>query len=170
MEKLTSKLKRLKALAIIFTILFIIGVPTTIFGAINQIWYIFPVGVVFDIIGFYGMPIAWVFYFNNKNVKLTILNAVIKDNINSIDQIQAHVGLPKKLVIMGLQSLIRGGYLPGYQFNGEYILPKGTTLNQVGSIGVINGATCDNCGANVKFNGTSGVCPYCDTVVYPKNN
>lgn len=33
-----------------------------------------------------------------------------------------------------------------------------------------NSTTCNNCGATVNFDGESGVCPYCNTAVNPKDN
>ena len=172
MEKLTKDLKKLKTLAIIFTLSFVVGVVTIIFattsGELNTTALI--IGCLFAGMGFYGTPITWVFYFNHKRVYVALGTAVLKQNISEIKKIETNTGLPHRLVIMGLQKMIRNGILGEYHFDGDYLLPIGLTINQVADASTINGGECKNCGANVKFAGASGVCPYCETVVYLKND
>jgi hypothetical protein len=95
---------------------------------------------------------------------------VEKQKIYEINKIKENTGLPYKLVIMGLQKLIRTGVLANYRFDGDYLLPNGVNINQLAEANEINGAECKNCGAHIRFAGISGVCPYCETVIYLKND
>ena len=49
-------------IALVLSLMLIVGVPMIVLGASNKIWAVMAIGIAFTVLGFYGCPLAWVMY------------------------------------------------------------------------------------------------------------
>ena len=58
MDAINKDLRKKFIVSITLTIMFVVGIPSIVLGASNEIWVVMAIGIAFTAAGFYGMPIA----------------------------------------------------------------------------------------------------------------
>lgn len=153
MEKLKKKIKNLLITGIAATICLPFGIAATVMSAI----YFLPalaVGIPMIIFGFYGTPIIFSKYAENKRL-LSVLNIVTTEELHDIDALASHLQRPPKYIKNLLQKAINQGYVTGLIFDGKKLTAK--TQEPV------NLHKCLNCGAPLTKDENGYYCHYCKT-------
>ncbi len=146
--------------AIALTVMFVCGIPMIILGAGNKIYAVMGIGIAFTAIGFYGMPIGWVFYANNLAVRRVVI-AVAEENLLTVQEISAQLTMGEPNVRACLDKAFNKGFLKGYKRRGDVI-----TLNDnVPENWREKVAECPNCGAKFTYTSSGARCPYCNSPV-----
>jgi len=146
-------------IAFTWTILFVVGIPMIVFGAINLTkgWYwivLMSLGILFCLSGFYGIPIMWIQYAEKK--KLSRIAVVVSGTESiTIDILSDTLGKSQEETRKDVRTLLQNGWLPGYAYvDQEDRVRRTSTLD-------IHHAVCEYCGASFEFRGTDARCPYC---------
>ncbi len=143
--------------ALIWTILFVVGIPMIVFGAVKHTgiyWVIMGIGVLFCVSGFYGIPIMWITYAEKRRLARVAIVVSGSESI-TIDILSDTLGRGQDETRQDVRTLLQGGYLPGYAFvDQEDRIRRTSTLD-------IHHAVCEYCGASFEFRGTDSRCPYC---------
>lgn len=153
MEVVERALKRKFVSGMIFSVLFVAGIPMIVFGAVNELWILMGVGICAAACGFYGTPLVWTSYGNERGLK-RVVYAVEKEGLCSVQSIASHLSMNENAVRDSLSDCIRKGYLTGY-------VRKGDELEKNVAEPVRRAAVCPYCGAKFTFEGDLPVCPYC---------
>ena len=145
--------------AFTWSVLFVVGIPMIVFGAINLLkgWYwavLMAAGILFCVSGFYGIPIMWIQYAEKR--KLSRVAIVISGTESvTIDILSDTLGRTQEETRADVRTLLQNGWLPGYAFvDQEDRVRRTSTLD-------IHHAVCEYCGASFEFRGTDSRCPYC---------
>lgn len=158
MNEINKNLSTWLTWSIIFTLFLPCGVPMIELGAVYKQWVILAFGIVFVVLGFYGMPLLWTGYGNRKSYK-RIVFAVVKENILSINQIATHLNVKPNIVLDKIDTCIRNGYIVGYIREGDTLTPNVKFNSKLLTF------KCTACGANFDVPSTSlPRCPYCGTI------
>lgn len=160
-DELTTLTNRLFRTAMIWTVLAVLGIPLTVFGAINLnggTMYIIclALGVIFIFSGFYGCPITWVQWAEKKRM-LRLVTAVRSREISPLELLAAETGRSVGDVHNDVTECLRKGWINGYVLSGDKVmLSKFLDPGQMA-----HHVRCDFCNATYEYVGTSGRCPYC---------
>ena len=145
--------------ALLWSVLFVAGIPMIVFGAINLkqgiLWILMMVaGIIFTAGGLFFVPISWIKYAGKRRLcRLAIVISGMSDS--TIDIIGDTVGRTQEETRADVRTLLRNGWLPGYTFVDQEDRVKRTeTLD-------MHHAVCEYCGASFEFKGTNAKCPYC---------
>ena len=153
MEKLKKKIKNLLITGIIAAICLPLGVVATVMSAI----YFLPtlgVGIPMIIFGFYGTPVIFTKYAENKRL-LSVLNIVTTEELYDIDALASHLQRSPKYVQGLLQTAINQGYVTGLIFDGKKLTAK--------KAAPVSLYKCPNCGAPLTKTENGYCCSYCKT-------
>ena len=142
--------------AIITSILFIIGIPITIFSATNHIWFAMTLGIIFIVFGFYGMPFIWLSYANLRSLK-NVVDAVNEEHILSVSEIASQLQLKENQVRQFIVDAIKKKYIIGYIFDGNTLSTNNKNKPS------IQERKCSHCGGNLVKKDNDWYCPYCDS-------
>ena len=148
--------------AIIWSCLFVAGIPMIVFGAIEAVkvsplfWLMMAAGIVFTALGLVFVPIFWVKYAHKKRL-LRLATVINGTSDSTIDIIGDTVGRTQEETREDVRILLRNGWLPGYTFVDQEDRVKRTDSLD------IHHAICSHCGASFEFKGTDSKCPYCGT-------
>ncbi len=152
-----NKLKSTHIKTLIFCILlfcfFVFGILGIIFGATKGITFLLVVGIVGVVLGFYGTPIAFVKYVEQKT-NIAVLDCIINDNLLNINSIASSIGQKPKAVLSTINFLITNRYLKGYLIEGEVLKP---IQNQE----TVITHKCPYCGATLALDKEISACEYC---------
>ena len=160
MEKINNKSKCLFIISIISSLLFVLGIPMIILGAVNDITIVMILGIIFTAINFYAIPLLWIRYATIQNYKRLIF-CIVNENIYSVEQLSLHLSLNINETKKRIQYCFGKGYLIGYLFNGTNILLN-DNINHKDKLIFVQ---CKNCGASYTFSKQEqGFCPYCNTL------
>ena len=163
MEKIEKTLRTKFFAALVMSVLFVAGIPLIPVGAVNGIYPVMIVGIVFTAVGFYGTPILWTSYGATRSLRRVVF-AVEKENLYSVQEIASQLSMSEKQVRGLLTDCFRKGYLEGYVREGDEI----TTLGGDKPGGRTRAAVCPYCGANFTYQGRNAVCPYCGGAFTPE--
>lgn len=141
--------------AILLTIFLPLGIISIVLGA-SKSTALLIVGIICTILGFYGAPMVWMSFANNKQYGL-VLRLILTENIYDLEDISSQISRnldeTKNLVL----TLIQKGYLKGYILKDNFI-ELNTNKKQTE---VIKTRKCPTCGGTMKSEGYSYVCEYC---------
>lgn len=126
---------------------------------------VWAIGIALMVAGFYGCPIAWVGY-GSKRSLLRLVQAVEEENIYSVHELAAQLGLSEKEVRNRIDTCFNKRYLVGYKREAD-----GLVLNENRALREReHGAVCPSCGAKFDYKaGEEPRCPYCGTRIERKN-
>ena len=165
MKKIDQSIRILFIFALVWSILMVVGVPLIVFGASKPDWlpiptFFFILGIIFSGGGFYGVPLLWVAY-GNERANRRLVFAVTQENLLTVPLLAAQLQLPAEQVRERLTLCIQKLYITGYFFDGETL-----TLNtRTAPSEEILVAECESCGARLEYHpGETPTCPYCGTV------
>ncbi len=157
MEKITNRCKSLFIWALTLSILAVAGIPMIVLGAVNALWAVMVLGIVFVVAGVYVMPFLWVKFGESKGVKRMVF-AVEKEYVYSVKDLAMRFGMSEKAVVGSIRTCIEKGYLIGYLFDGNEI--KANTNKPINDRVIT--VRCENCGATYSYDvDKKGKCPYC---------
>ncbi len=146
--------------ALVSTILFVVGIPMIIFGAINQLFVIMGIGIAFVVVNFYAMPILWINLGTKKGYKKVVL-AINNEHIYTVAQLAQHLSKKHGAMKATVSTCFEKGYLTGYLFDGENIKKNFNKPQEEPRIV----AECEGCGAHFDYpQSAKGVCPYCGRI------
>lgn len=170
MEKAVKTRNRRFALAVILSVMLVIGIPMIIVGAVGpsdghgamraaRIGYKFMMGlgIAFTAVGFYGTPLGWI-AFGNANAELTIVSAVRTEHLYTVDELASRLGKSEKETLTLLTNCVRKGYLTEYKLEGTALVLNENTALAPTEVHF----ECPRCGAPVVcIAGEKTVCSYC---------
>lgn len=166
MKKLNKTISPLRAGSIIWTVLFLIGMPMIILGAskISSNAYIdtpmMIAGIVFTASGFYGMPIMWITYASKKELR-PLAYAVNALSLVSVEKLSLHLGKSEEEVRAKIDVCLNCGYLDGYVREGNGLKRASVTEDTTRQT---NTVICPMCLGKIEYKGESVRCPYCGSV------
>lgn len=147
-------------IAVLLSVMLIGGVPMIVLGASNKIWAVMSIGIAFTVLGFYGCPLAWVFY-GEARFRSTLVSAIECEGTVTVEGLAAQFGKPKNKIVADIRKLIEKRYLVGYVFDGEvlsYAQKKERPRDRI-DIG-----KCPSCNAVMEYADGKVRCPYCGYV------
>ena len=144
--------------AIVTSVLFVVGIPITIFSAINHIWVLMVLGIVFIVFGFYGSPLIWVNYGSLRSLK-NVVDAVMEENILTVPELAKQLQVKEGVVRQQLTTAIKKKYITGFIYDGNTLTlnEKTAPKRQV----QINKSKCPFCGGTLEPTEKGYICPYC---------
>lgn len=142
--------------AIVASVLFVVGIPMTIIGAVNSIWFLLGVGIAFLVFGFYGAPIIWTNYGSFKTLK-RVVDSVMEEHLYTNTEIAQQLQLSERVVKECITKGIQKKYITGYIYNGTALTPN---QKEAPKKKVVENK-CRNCGGKLELNDNGWVCPYC---------
>ena len=151
--------KKYFRIALIWSILLVVGIPMIVIGAINlkhgALWIImFVAGIVFTASGIVGVPIMWVEYAEKK--RLARMAVIISGTESmTIDALGDTMGRSQEATRKDLRKLLSCGWIQGYAYVDQEDRVKRTGLLDR------HQAVCDFCGATFEYQGSDAKCPYC---------
>lgn len=153
-SNLKKALNKQLAIAILLTIGFPIGIVLTIIGAKdldNGALYkaMLGVGIVLDVLGFYGAPIAWTKYGPQKKYA-RIIDAIKREGFRDTNDIAKHLSMQPNEVQGAVQVCIEKQYLTDYTIDDTKIVPLNNRPDDLGVYTV--------------------ECPYCGGITQTSNN
>lgn len=157
MKKLKQDKFKMLLIAITLTLFLICGVPAIIFGASKNITLLLIAGIVMTALGFYCMPLTWVFYVE-KCKYVSVLDCIVNDNILKVDNLKQNLGCDETQIVKIINYLINKRYLVGYLFIDNKELKK---MQQEKEILITN--KCPYCGANIELDNEVVTCQYCNS-------
>lgn len=167
---LNKKIINLLIFSILFSIFFPLGIFLIIFGATKGSSASLVIGIVMCVLGFYGAPILWINFLENKKKKY-LCDQIKLDNIQEIEKL-ANINNKKfQETLNEVKDLISKRYLQGYEiYNDKFIIPKQNKILSEDEIlkknGDIHVKVCSSCGAKVDIIGNqSSKCPYCGATI-----
>ncbi len=159
MDKLNKSIRAKLFIAILFTVFLPAGILSIIFGAIKGLTFLLVAGIIMTVLGFYGTPIIWVNYAEQKKLRV-VLRLIVNENIFSVEELSAQLLMNQKNVTSYINSLIVKGYLTGFLFKDGVLKPN-TNKKQAQAPKVKRKMKCEQCGGVMVFDGAQFVCEYC---------
>ena len=161
MDDLNKSIDRYFRVAVIWTILMLLGIPLVIFGALNYskgALYIIclAAGVIFIFTGFYGCPISWVQWSEKKRYK-RIVNLITSRESTTVEILAGSLALKEGDALNDVKYCLEHGYLTGYILRGNKVM----LASLIDPDRMSHHAKCGYCGATFEFQGRNGRCPYC---------
>ncbi|MDR3215963.1 MAG: DUF3040 domain-containing protein [Clostridiaceae bacterium] len=155
-KDLKKSTKKGLLILIIFSALFVAGIPAIPLGFANGLAWLGVIGIVFVAGGFFGLPIGWTFL-GEKRRQQTIVSAVVEDGLTDVKELAANFGKSEKAMRGDLVMIFNKRYITGYKFNADKtaLIPF-----EKAEIKKNNGRKCEFCGA-VLTGKVEEKCPYC---------
>lgn len=144
--------------ALLFTIMFIVGIPLIIIGAMKSMALLI-VGIFFVVMGFYGMPLLWV-KFGTASKLESIACAIFDDGLTNISEIASQAHSNDKETVVLIKTAIEKRIIEGFTFDNEKKALKPLKSKDTEETVVIK---CSCCGATYRGNAENPCCPYCGT-------
>ena len=165
MEPIRKALRSALALSLILTFCLPLGGAMLGVGLGFGLVPVWAIGIALMVTGFYGCPIAWVAY-GNKRSLYRLVQAVEEENIYTVRELAAQLGLSEKEVRNRIDTCFNKRYLVGYKKEAD-----GLALNENRALREReHSAVCPSCGARFDYKaGEEARCPYCGTRVEQKN-
>ncbi len=137
-----------------------LGILGVVFGAVKGITALLVVGIVLTVLGFYVMPIMWIKY-GEKRGDRALLRMIENDYLYSVSALSLQSGYSENDVRARIKRMIMLGVLEGFLFvNDELILNENEKQEEAAK----PSKKCENCGAEILFDGEKYVCEYCKSV------
>ena len=158
MDKLKKSITTKLVFAILLTIFFPVGIVAICMGA-GKSTLVLILGIIGVVFGFYGAPILWINYANQKSL-LRILDLILNENLYTVSDIASQIAQNENVVTQNINTLIVQGYLKGYIFK-DGVLYLNTNKKQTAKN--VDKIKCDSCGGQMVFDGVKYVCEYCSS-------
>ncbi len=162
MEKINKSIKLYFGFALGLSIAFPFGVLGIIFGAIYSLWALLALGITLAVAGFYAMPLLWV-KFGEKRQDRSLLYMIEHEYLYTVPAIATQMGMDEKLVREKLRTFINKNIITGYLFVDDALIPNNNEKQEKKKLEVRK--KCDNCGAEMIFDGEKYLCEYCLTTI-----
>lgn len=124
MEPIRKALRSALALSLILTFCLPLGGAMLGVGLGFGLVPVWAIGIALMVTGFYGCPIAWVAY-GNKRSLYRLVQAVEEENIYTVRELAAQLGLSEKEVRNRIDTCFNKRYLVGYKKEAD-----GLALNE----------------------------------------
>ena len=158
MKKINNEVKKSFIISLIVSILFVVGIPMIpIFAGKN--WVLMALGIVFVVVGFYGMPLLWISYGGKRRTR-RIVYAVEEENLYTNAEISQQLQLSEKEIHQEITKCINKGYLKGYKYDGKQLIINNNQKQVKEEKLTIK--KCNNCGGKLEKTDMGYHCPYCD--------
>ena len=144
--------------ALLFTIMFIAGIPLIIIGASRSVVLLIT-GIFCVVMGFYVMPLLWV-KFGTANKLNSIACAIFDDGLTNISEIASQAHSNGKETIGLLKTAIEKRIIEGFTIDSEKNALRPLKAKDTEETVVIK---CSCCGATYRENAGNPCCPYCGT-------
>lgn len=175
MDRYNDIIKSRKKLAIIFTLILLVGIALIVTGILIPQDISLYVGIGLGVVGFYGCPLSWASTQNGRVVDETILKAVYNEKKYSFNELRLYMGGDTQAIIKKLEKLSKQGCFNNFVYDRTYGLREkgadGKAIVATKNVGIVgdsanvsmdkvNMNACQNCGASI-----DGMreCPYCGT-------
>ena len=156
MKMIERAVKKLFFLSMLFSVMFVAGIPMIVLGASKGIMPVMIIGIIFTALGFYGTPMFWVSYGGKVGLK-RLVYAVTEEHLLTVQEIASQLSKSEKEVRSLLDTCFQKGYLSGFVRKGDEL-----ALNAAQAPSEkLHAAECQYCGAKFTYKGTDAVCPYC---------
>lgn len=151
--------------SIILSIMFVVGIPLIVIGATNMskngfFIFLFIVGIIFTVLGFYVMPIMWVIYGEKISLK-NLFEIITIDKMYSVKELSLNLNKSESTIAKQITTLIQKRYLVGYTFVNRQELK--VSDNAIKNVNIMESKKCPNCGANLTIKNNVAFCEYCQT-------
>ncbi|MDR1940424.1 MAG: hypothetical protein LBQ40_06525 [Clostridiales bacterium] len=163
-NNLNEKIKRTLPILIIFSVLFVLGIPGIVVGFVNG-WMLLAIpGIIFVVGGFFGLPLGWT-AFGTMIESRNLLNAIL-DGMTDIGDLARSYGKSQRTMKASVVVLLQKRYLTGYKLNDGgtalVVMEKPVEPEAPKKAAALK---CAYCGASLPQNaeGEGGVCEYCGT-------
>ena len=165
MEPIRKALRSALWLSLILTLCLPLGGAMLGVGLGFGIVGVWVIGIALMAAGFYGCPVAWAGY-GNKRTLYRLVEAVEEENIYTVQELAAQLGISEKEVRNRIDICFNKRYLVGYKREADgLILNENQDLRKREHT-----VACPYCGAKFEYKaGEEARCPYCGMRV-DKNN
>ncbi len=137
-----------------------LGILGVVFGAVKGMTALLVVGIVLTVLGFYVMPIMWIKY-GEKRGDRSLLRMIEKDYLYTVSALALQSGYSENDVRARIKKMIMLGVLEGFLFiNDELVLNE----NEKQEESVRPSVKCENCGAEIVYDGEKYQCEYCRSI------
>lgn len=146
--------------AMVLSVLFVVGIPLTIVAATKGMTLPMVLGIIFIVVGFYGMPMAWVSYGGVKSLK-RVVDAVMEEHLTTNKEVAQQLQVTEEEAKQNITKAINKKYITGYIYDGAVLTPneKKAPKKKV----VVASNICARCGAPMDLSEHNMKCPYCGT-------
>lgn len=171
MEKINRSLRIHFAAALTWSILAVVGIPLIVFGASKPGWlpiptFFFVLGIVFSGGGFYGVPILWVTYAAERELR-ALVYAVEVLGLRDVAELASHLRRSEEGIRAKLDVCLTKGYFRTLVRDGDR-LTEPTPRKKPEE--TLHDVVCPCCNAHFTYRGDRGVCPYCGVAYQTKGS
>lgn len=171
MKKIDGSLRIHFIVALIWSVLMVVGIPLIVFGASKPDWlpiptFFFVLGIVFSGGGFYGVPILWVTYGAKRELR-SFVYAVEVLGLRDVAGLASHLRRSEEEVRAKLDMCLTKGYFPTLIRNGDRLVEPTPRKKPEEAL---HDVVCPCCNAHFTYRGDRGVCPYCGVAYQTKND
>ena len=170
MEKYYAIIRSRRRWAILFTLVFLVGIGMLVVKHVADIDIPMIPGIALTAVGFYLCPLFWASTQNGRVVDEAVVKAVCNENKLSFNELRAYFGGNTDKTIKKVEWLAKKGCFEKYIYDptfglrekdasGKAIIEKEVIDTHPEGEGRVNLAVCQNCGATAV--GESNECPYC---------
>ncbi len=160
MAKVNKRIKLLFWISLALSLGFPCGVLGIVFGAVKKIVFLLVIGIILTVGGFYVMPIMWVKYGEARQDR-TMLFMIMNEHIYTVAGITAQTNFSEQTVRARINKMILNHELVGYLFIDDTLV---VNTNRDAKEIPYKTKKCENCGAEMLWNGEVFVCEYCKSV------
>lgn len=161
MKKMKRVLRNQFAIALVTSIMMVVGIPLIPISAVNGITWLLVVAIVFTAYGFYGCPLYWISYASKREL-YSILFLIENEHILTVEGLCQQTGKDGNYIADKIRYLLLGGFLPGYIFSGN-ALEKTVIVEKKP---VVLSIPCPSCGAPITLTDGEGKCEYCGSSIH----
>lgn len=157
-RKIDSDIAKSFWIACVLSVLFVVGIPLIIVSAVKGITVALIFGIAFVVIGFYGMPFAWMSFGNLRSLR-RVVDAVTEENLTTNAEVASQLQISEKVAKESISKAINKKYITGYLYDGAKLTPneKQAPKKKI----VLDTHTCSRCGAPMNLTENNMACPYC---------
>lgn len=161
MKKMKRVLKKWFFIALVTSVLMVIGIPLIPISAVKGITWLLIVSIVLTAYGFYGCPLYWISYASKREL-YSILCLIENEQVLTVEGLCQQTGKDANYIADKIRYLLLGGFLPGYIFNGN-ALEKTVIVEKKP---IVLSIPCPSCGAPITLTDGEGKCEYCGSIIH----
>lgn len=161
MKKMKRVLKKWFFIALVTSILMVVGIPLIPISAVKGITWLLIVSIVLTAYGFYGCPLYWISYASKREL-YSILCLIENEQVLTVEGLCQQTGKDANYIADKIRYLLLGGFLPGYIFNGN-ALEKTVIVEKKP---IVLSIPCPSCGAPITLTDGEGKCEYCGSIIH----
>lgn len=154
--------------SVLGTVLFIVGIPMIVLGAVKHITVVMVAGIVFTGGNFYAIPLLWTF-FGTMCGRIKLYETITVKNVTDIPTLGRVFDKSEKVMYQSVQKLISDRYLVGYMLIDNHLAKITSKGSAIIDLTATVTALCPFCGGKVPMLDGKGLCPYCGSLVTQEN-